>query len=227
MALNTTTRHVFFLNRAHPRWDASVSYGDNRSRVLVTTGFESRALEDRVLHFRISPGRQWSTEGDLTYSLKTNATAAFVARNYRINGIEISPKLTWLPGKSFRLLGKYSWKDRVNTIGSAETARQSDFNLELTWNPSTSPKANTGFNAATSIRAKGTYADIQYSGAPNTPISFAMLEGLQNGKNLLWSFTLDRQLSKTIQFNLTYEGRRTGTSARIVHVARAQVRAIL
>jgi hypothetical protein len=53
-----------------------------------------------------------------------------------------------------------------------------------------------------------------------------MLEGLQNGKNLLWNLTLDRQLSKTIQLNLTYEGRRTGTTARVVHIGRAQVRAV-
>ena len=52
-----------------------------------------------------------------------------------------------------------------------------------------------------------------------------MLEGLQDGKNYLWSLNLDRQLSKTVQMSLNYEGRKTGDN-RVVHVGRAQVRAV-
>jgi hypothetical protein len=226
VAVNATVRHVLFLNRAHPRWDASVAYGDNQSRVLVTTGFESRQLEDYTLHLRVSPGKQWNTEADAATTRRSSNTAAFTNRNYLIEGWEMTPKLTWLPGRSFRLVGKYSWKDRKNTLSGGETARQNDINLELTWNPTTPQKTGGSFKAATSIRAKGTFANIQYTGAANTPISFAMLEGLQNGKNLLWGCTIDRQLSKTIQLNLTYEGRRTGDNARVVHVGRAQVRAV-
>ncbi len=88
-------------------------------------------------------------------------------------------------------------------------------------------KSVFGICSPNTLRAKATVANIRYTGVPNTPIAFAMLEGLQNGRNLLWNLTLDRQLSKTIQINLSYEGRRTGTNARVVHVARAQVRAAL
>jgi hypothetical protein len=224
---NATTRHVFFVNRANPRWETSLSYGDNRSRILVTTGFEERRLLDQVAHLRYSTGQRWSLELDGTNSLRTNQTEAFSARNYRIEGLEVAPKLTWVPARSFRLAGRYSWKNRQNTLETGEKAQQNDFNLELTWNPAAKAKAGKSFKAATSLRAKATVANINYTGTPNTPISFAMLEGLQNGRNLLWNLTLDRQLSKTIQLNLSYEGRRTGTAARVVHVARAQVRAAL
>ena len=116
------------------------------------------------------------------------------------------------------------WKDSRNAIGQQETARQVNWNAELTWNPSA--RQNTqGFRAATSLRSKFTLADIQYSGQPNTAVAFTMLEGLQNGKNFLWNLSLDRQLSKTVQMNLQYEGRKTGDN-RVVHVGRAQVRAV-
>jgi len=49
-----------------------------------------------------------------------------------------------------------------------------------------------------------------------------MLNGLQNGRNLLWDVTFDRQLAKNIQINLSYEGRKTGL-AKVVHTGRAQV----
>ncbi len=224
---NATTRHVFFVNRANPRWETSLSYGDNQSRILVTTGFEERQLLDQVAHLRLTPKPQWSLEMDGTNSLRINRTQAFSTRNYRIEGIELAPKLTWVPVRSFRLAARYSWKNRQNTLESGEKAQQQDLNTELTWNPKAKAKTGGGFQAATSLRAKATLANIRYTGAPNTPIAFAMLEGLQNGRNLLWNLTLDRQLSKTIQLNLSYEGRRTGTNARVVHVARAQVRAAL
>jgi hypothetical protein len=48
-----------------------------------------------------------------------------------------------------------------------------------------------------------------------------MLDGLQNGKNL----NLDRQLSRSVQLSLDYEGLQTGEK-RTVHVGRAQVRAV-
>jgi hypothetical protein len=75
------------------------------------------------------------------------------------------------------------------------------------------------------LRLKGTYADVQYTGAANSAVAFVMLEGLQNGKNFLWNLALDRQLSKSMQLSLQYEGRKTGIN-RVIHVARAQVRAV-
>jgi hypothetical protein len=226
VTVNSTMRHIVYINRADPQWDLSLAYGNNRSRVLITSGFESRQLADQTLHGRINLSRKWSLETDLINSLKVNETENFTARNYRVPGIEIAPKLTWNPVRNFRLVTKFSWKSKENTLETAEKSTQKDWNAELTWNPSSKPKAGGSFSAATSVRAKMTLADIQYTGQANTPVAFAMLEGLQDGRNWLWSLVLDRQLSKTMQLNLSYEGRRTGTSARLVHVARAQVRAV-
>jgi hypothetical protein len=226
VTVNSTMRHIVYINRADPQWDLSLAYGNNRSRVLITSGFESRQLADQTLHSRLNLNRKWSLETDLINSLKVNETENFTARNYRVPGIEIAPKLTWNPVRNFRLVTKFSWKSKENTLETAEKSTQKDWNAELTWNPSSKPKAGGSFSAATSVRAKMTLADIQYTGQANTPVAFAMLEGLQDGRNWLWSLVLDRQLSKTMQLNLSYEGRRTGTSARLVHVARAQVRAV-
>jgi hypothetical protein len=129
-----------------------------------------------------------------------------------------------LPDATFRITANVSLKNSENTLPSAETAQQTEWNSELTWNPKSRANAR-GFKSATSLRIRGTYNDIRYNGQPNTAVAFSMLEGLQNGKNYLWSFILDRQLSQSIQLSLNYEGRRTGT-ARIVHVGRAQVRAL-
>jgi hypothetical protein len=74
------------------------------------------------------------------------------------------------------------------------------------------------------LRGKFSFIDVRYKGVKNIPVEFALLEGLQNGNNYLWQMSLEKTLKRNIQWNLSYEGRKTGI-ANIVHVGRAQVRA--
>ncbi len=223
VALNQLVRHVLFVNRAQPDWDASFTRSRNGSQVTLTTGFEIRKNEEWNLHGRVNLNRRWTLESDATLGLRQSDNQAFDTRDFSIVSQEYGPKVTWLPKRTFRIATTLKWKNSKNEAASGEQATQVNANTEITWNPVS--KANTnGFKAATSIRAKVTFADIQYQGAPNSTVAFNMLDGLQNGKNILWSFNIDRQLSQSMQLSLNYEGRRTGT--RTVHVGRAQVRAI-
>ncbi len=221
---NVAMRNILFINRAQPAWDASLSTGDNRSQLALTTGFEQRRAKDYALHLRANLSRRWSGEADLASSLKSSDNQAFVSRDYRLEGWSLGPKMTWLANRTFRVAGTMKWEKSRNTLPGAEREEQTNWTAELTWNPASKPNVQ-GFRAATSLRMKGTFANINYTGSPNSAVAFAMLEGLQDGKNFLWNLTLDRQLSKVLQLSLNYEGRKTGTN-RVVHVARAQVRAV-
>ncbi len=219
-----TVRNILFVNRANPAWDASLAQGDNRSQVALTTGFEQRRARDWTLHGRVNLSQRWSAEADLLRAEKSTDNQAFDNRDFDIKTWEAGPKLTWLPNRTFRIASNVKWKNSQNEIGAMENAAQINWNTELTWNPQSKQNVQ-GFRAATSLRAKITLADIRYSGQANTSVAFTMLEGLQDGKNYLWSLNLDRQLSKTVQMSLNYEGRKTGDN-RVVHVGRAQVRAV-
>ena len=96
-----------------------------------------------------------------------------------------------------------------------ETNLKQDLNVEMTYNQTTT----------TAIRAKVSYINVNFSGQPNSPVGFVMLQGLQNGQNFLWNIGLDRQLGKNIQLRLNYEGRKTGTT-RVIHIGRAQLTAL-
>jgi len=224
VAVSAVTRHVVYLNRANPAWDASLAWADNRSRSALSTGAESRRLADWTVHGRVNFSQAWSAELDLVRGRRDNDSEQFNTRDYAVGYWKAIPKLTWLPTRSFRLVAAYTWQDGRNAQPSGETARQNDWSAELTWNPP--GKANSsGFRAVTSLRARANYVQVNYSGAPNSPVAYAMLDGLQNGKNFLWSLNLDRQLSRSVQLSLNYEGRQTGEN-RTVHVGRAQVRAV-
>lgn len=224
VAVSATVRNALYVNRADPGWDASLSWSDNRGRTALTTGFESRGLSEWTLHGRANFGRQWSSELDLIRGDKSNDSQIFNARDYDIRFWRTGPKLTWLPARSFRLVASYTWRDSRNTLPSAETARQTDWSAEMTWNPPGKPN-DAGFRAVTSVRTRATYSRIAFNGASNSAVAYAMLDGLQDGRNFLWSLNIDRQLSRSVQLSLNYEGRKTGGN-RMVHVGRAQVRAI-
>ncbi len=64
-----------------------------------------------------------------------------------------------------------------------------------------------------------------FEGEAATPVGFAILNGLQNGRNWLWNLGLNRQLSRNLTLSISYEGRQTGES-KTVHVGRAQVSAL-
>ncbi|MBL7807350.1 MAG: hypothetical protein JNN28_06040 [Saprospiraceae bacterium] len=224
VTLSAALRNILFLNRGQPRWDASLSAGDNRSQLSLTTGFEQRRTQDYLLHLRSSFNARWSLEADVERFFKNNENQAFSTRNYTIEGWELGPKLTWIPVRGLRALANLKWSESNNRLPSAESAVQTAWTAEINWNPVAKPNP-AGFKPATSLRLKGTYVDIAYTGAANSAVAFVMLEGLQNGKNFLWNLNLDRQLSKSMQLSLQYEGRKTGIN-RVIHVARAQVRAV-
>lgn len=223
IAIGVTQRHVLFVNRANPAWDVSFTWSEARNRTFQTTGFESRLFSEALIHTRVNLSKQWSAEADANWGNRNSDHQLFNNRDYSIDFWEAGPRLTWIPGRNFRLVGKYTQRQSRNIIGMLESAGQTEWQVEMTWNPTAAVK--NGFQAATSFRGQASYNQIRFSGEANTPVAYAMLEGLQNGRNFLWSLSIDRQLSSTIQLSIQYEGRKTGEN-QPVHIGRAQVRAL-
>ncbi|MFZ4783710.1 MAG: hypothetical protein ACOYLC_15460, partial [Armatimonadaceae bacterium] len=161
--LNSAFRNILFINRAQPAWDASLSAGDNRSQLALTTGFEQRRARDFALHVRANLNRRWNAEADFVNALKSNENQAFDTRNYRLQGWELGPKMTWLPVRGFRMIANMKWETSRNTLPGAERAEQTNWSAEVIWNPTSKPNAQ-GFKAATSLRLKGTFANVRYTG---------------------------------------------------------------
>ena len=66
--------------------------------------------------------------------------------------------------------------------------------------------------------------DINYNAAENTPIAYEMLEGLRPGTNLTWSVGIQRNLSKSVQISINYEGRKP-EEVKTIHTGTMQARA--
>jgi len=195
VSTSSNIRNTFYFNRADPKFDFQIGMFETQNRVVLVTGFESRSNDEQFFRTRWNLSRSFSTQLYLAQGLRTNDSEFFDNRDYLIDFYKIEPQLTWFPNKSFRTVLKYKFLDSRNIlIKDGETTSNNDFSLELSFNKR------------------------------NTPVEFALLEGLKNGQNYLWSVVLERRLAKNIQLSISYEGRKTGI-LNTVHVGRAQVRA--
>jgi hypothetical protein len=215
VALTVNARNSFFFNRSSAVWDIEVGQLNLRNRNILVTGFEERARAEYFFRNRWNISKNFALQNYVAVGSQLNNSEAFQMRNYTLDLVKTEPQLTWMSSNDFRLILAYKYKNGSNTLKiNGERITNNDFSLEATWNKSINSQFRTRF----------AYVDVTYTGERNTPIEFALLEGLQNGQNFLWNISLDRNLSKNMFLNITYEGRKTG-DVRVVHVGRAAVRA--
>lgn len=216
VALTTNMRNLLFFNRADPKYDIQLGQTEVQNKLVQTTGFEARRNREFYLRSRINLSKALSLQLNLSSGERVSDSENFDNRDYRIRSYQAGPQLTFLPSAQFRTILKYDYQADRNQLGeSGERANRHDLSLETTW--------NTGAN--TSLRLNTSLVQIRFDGQPNSPVGFAILNGLQDGRNYLWTLRLDRRITQNIQVGISYEGRKTGM-ARVVHVGRAQVAAL-
>lgn len=215
VSINSRIANTLFFNRANPNYDLQIGQFDLRNRTVLTTGYESRKNTEQFFRARWNVTQKISLQLNTSTGRRDNDSEFFDNRDYQIQTYTLEPQFTFLPSRSFRAIISYELQDSENILKQdGETAVQNKFNLEVTYNKSSS----------TSLRLNTSFVNVVYEGQRSTPIEFAMLEGLRNGRNYLWGLTLDRRLARFLQLNFSYEGRKTGES-RVVHVGRATLRA--
>ena len=215
VTISSVIRNTLFFNRADPKYDLQVGMFDSRNRRILTTGFESINNEEQFVKGRWNLNKKLSVECKASSGRRIADSEFFNNRDYSIQFQKLEPRITYFFSKKIRSILNYKFQKSSNKLmDNGETATINDFNIETTYNQ----KSNASF------RFKLSYVDIQFVGERNTPVEYAMLEGLQNGRNYLWNLTFDKRIAKNIQLSISYEGRKTGLT-NIVHVGRAQVRA--
>lgn len=215
ISTNYTLRQSVFFNQSSPVFGFDYTYQDNKSKQLLTNGYESRELLTHELRTRWNLTQAWGFFTTSSAGLKTTLSQFFANRNFRIQVVETEPKISYQPNTSFRLSGIFKYTDKRNTAtGGFQKATVQDYAVELKFN-----KLSKG-----SFNARFDYLMITYNDEENTPIAFEMLSSLRAGQNITWSASYQQNLSGNIQISFTYDGRSTPHS-KVVHIGGAQVRA--
>jgi hypothetical protein len=223
ITLTSNFINTFSFNRYSPKWGFDVTNALNTNKSLLTYGYESHKLNNWTLRTRLNFTRvlAFDVTGQAGINQLITSNPKFDNRNYKINQYSVEPHFTVTRGNSFRMGFSYKYSDKNNEQGSQEKSLSNSLSTDIKYN----------ILQSSSITAKFTYNNITFSSMDSvvntsSTSAYIILEGLQPGKNYLWTLDLTKRLSNNLEFSMQYEGRKPGTS-RIVHVGRAAIRALL
>jgi len=144
---------------------------------------------------------------------KTYESEYFPGKNYEIPYTDNEATLRFQPGNTLRISISHKYSGKSNTLGT-EKSVENNMGVEFRYNVLSTSNLSVNFN----------YILIDYNASAGTPVAYTMLDGLQPGKNATWVVLYQRNLSKSLQMNLTYNGRKS-EDLKTVHTGGVQLRA--
>jgi len=221
VSISSVARSKIFFNRSRGKLGFNYRILESKNKVILVNGFENRINEEQGLQLRWNISRSLTSRFSFDEGYKKSQSEFFSNKNYNIYFKRITPDISYLFKQALRITLTFKFSQKRNIQSYVEEnlgGEQSE-----SYNISTHIKYNV-LNKG-SFNLKFSYIIIDYQGEKNSPAAYSILEGLQPGKNGIWSLSWDRQLGKNMQLGLFYDGRKS-ESSKMIHIGRAQVRYI-
>ncbi len=214
LGLQLNFRNVLFFNRGKQHYTSSYTFLDNTTRNVLSVGFIENSLKSHQLNFNHKISDNWLINMLSAFDNNESISENFASKNYNFDETRFNPKLSYLfnDNSSFDVFFQHASKN--NTIGDMEALKQQKYGMSFTLGNSQNSALNGEFN----------YFSNDYTGNPNTPVAYQILEGLQPGKNFTWTLLAQKKLTKFLDLNLSYFGRKTETS-KTIHSGSIQLKA--
>lgn len=218
VSVRQVIRSSFFFNRSSPKYGFDFSIFDSQNKQLLAGGFEDLAQKDLRLNTRFNFNPNWNMRFLLMSGRRFAGSDFLENRNYLIEQYALGPELAWQLGSTFRSTIMYQYTDKVNLSNELQDEKAVLHQLGL----------DLRFARAirTTLNAQLKYIYIDYNGQANSPAGYEMLQALNTGNNLTWTFNWLQKIGEGLQMNMVYEGRNSEGLGRLVHVGRMQVTAL-
>lgn len=214
VSTTTAIRNALFFNQSDPTYGFDINYLRSASKSLLITGFDSRNAIEWGLKGRWNVTRSWSLIAEGISGNHSYSSEFLTDRSFNYDFYSLEPRLVYQYKQSVRVSAIYKRYDAQNAINlGGEKAVNDEFSLEFRW-----ITVNRG-----NLRSSIGYVDIKYDGDPNKPLTYELLQGLQNGVNYKWTLQAEYRFPNNIQILLNYDGRKSQLSDAI-HAGRVQAR---
>jgi len=214
LSLNYSLRNVLFFNRAKQRYTTSYTFLTNKSKNLLSIGFQENKTNSHQLNFNHKFDVNWLVNALASLGKEESESQNFANRNFVIKSYQFKPKLSYLFSENAQFDVFYQYTSKDNTIGSLESLTQNNYGLSFTYNNAQKIALTGEFN----------FFENEFEGNTNSPVAYQILEGLQPGKNFTWSLLAQKKLTKYLDLNLNYFGRKSETS-KVIHTGTIQLKA--
>lgn len=212
LALNF--RNILFFNRGKQHYTTSYTFTDSKSENLLSVGLQKNALTAHQFNFTHKFANSWLANFKTQFSENVTSSENFEQRNFRIESYNLTPKISYLFSENAQFSILYQYTNKENLLGEREILNQQKLGAQFTFNKVESYSINGEFN----------FISNDFTGSAFSPVAFQMLEGLQPNKNFTWSLLFQRSITKYLDANISYFGRKSENS-NTIHTGTVQLRA--
>ena len=216
ISISSSMRNTFYFNRTNQTFGMDYSFQNVSGKTLLTSGFDSRSNVFHEVRLRWNITKTLTLQSQAISGQKENVSDYVSGRNFSIGYQTGELKLSYQPNIQSRIsvLGTYTTKENDLEYGG-ETA--DILNTGVEWRQNAMNKG--------SLTGQINYIYNAYSGESNSTLAYEMLEALNPGQNFTWSLFYQRALSKHLQVNINYNGRKSPGN-NTIHSGGVQVRAL-
>ncbi|MFO7864623.1 MAG: hypothetical protein R6U85_11520 [Salinivirgaceae bacterium] len=214
ISTNRSIRNIFSFNKTDPKFGADIILTENTSKNLLTNGFEGRNQKSVELQTRWNLTQYLTLTNSGGTGEKSKSTAYFTQNNYTISNYKLTNKLRIQPNTTYRFELQYTFDTKENKKGEEE-ATHHDAGVSFHYAAAQKSTIDAGFH----------YIDVSFTGTGNNSLTYELLNGLQKGANYTWELQWNKQLSKSFQMSISYNGR-AGDDTKTIHIGNMRVRAM-
>ena len=215
ISVNFTIKNSLYFNRGLQNFSATYTYAKAENKQQYSIGSQDTDTNYQQIDFQHKVGKFWLI--DLQGKLSENKleTENFNNRNYEIDVIAFQPKISYVLNNDNRFAAFYHMKNKENTLAEFEKLKQQKIGIEYFYTGKSTSQFNANFT---------TFFN-DFSGNPNSPVGYQILEGLQEGTNYTWTFLWNKKLNSFLNVNLNYKGRKS-LNSKTIHTGTINLKAV-
>ncbi|WP_264565696.1 hypothetical protein [Flavobacterium sp. N3904] len=214
LGLISTFSNSIYYNRGKRDNSVIYTFMTNQTQNLLSVGTIKNKNSFHQLEYQHLLQKSWLFDA-LVKTIQTKTESqTFAEKNYNIEGYLLAPKISYLFSKNISLDLFYEYENKENQIGSLDTLLQNRFGSAFNY------IGNGKFTANGEI----SLYENKFNGDAFSSVGYQMLEGLQTGQNITWRMLMQMNLTKFLDLNFVYQGRKSETSDAI-HTGSVELRA--
>ena len=213
-SLQYNFRNSLFYNKGKQKHSVTYTFSSNQSKQLLLGGNVSQKIASNIIQYLHLIKKQWLVSSELDKTIQEANSNDFTSRNYTINQWKSNIKLSYLFNANTHLDASYQLGKKENTYSNAEFLEQQVLGISFF----------TVSKKAFSFNANFNFYRNSFIGNATNAVAFQMLEGLQPGKNITWSLNLQKNITKYLDVNMSYIGRKS-ENINTIHTGSIQLRA--
>lgn len=214
LGLSRSFRNALFFNRGKRQYTGNYTYVRSTNETLLSIGQQRTDLTSHTLSFVHLIRKTLQTELELQGSTNESTSENFPNRNFDIDAYRITPQLTYIVNEKLRANLNATIGRKSNQIGDEEELDRLRIATGFSWTQS----------EKLSLNSEIALIQNDFTGAPFSPVAFQMLEGLQAGRNYTWNLIGQTRITKFLDLNVSYLGRKSET-ADAIHTGTVQLKA--